>query len=72
MKINDESRNRFYKEISIQLAREDFSVQEPQNGLLPIEWHGAGRPPRRSGRSIRYLGMGLRAYGDVAGALLRQ
>ena len=41
MKNNHEARDRFYSEIGIHLAREGFSVQEQQNGLLPIEWNGA-------------------------------
>ena len=41
MKINEEARDRFYKEDGIHLAREGFSVKKPQNGLLPIEWNGA-------------------------------
>ena len=41
MKINEETRDRFYKEVGIHLAREGFSVKKPQNGLLPIEWNGA-------------------------------
>ena len=41
MKISDEARNRFYKEVCIHLTREGFSVREPQNGLLPIEWTGS-------------------------------
>ena len=41
MKISDEARDRFYKEVGILLTREGISVQEQQNGLLPIEWNGA-------------------------------
>ena len=41
MKISDEARDHFYKEVGIHLAREGFSVQEQQNSLLPIEWNGA-------------------------------
>lgn len=40
MKISDEARDHFFKEVGIHLAREGFSVQEQQNGLLPIEWNG--------------------------------
>ena len=41
MKISDEARDHFYKEVGIHLAREGFSVQEQRNGLLPVEWNGA-------------------------------
>ena len=41
MKINEEARDRFYKEVSIHLTREGFSVLEQRNGLLPLEWCGA-------------------------------
>lgn len=41
MRISDESRDRFYKEVGIHLAREGFAVREQQDGLLPIEWNGS-------------------------------
>ena len=41
MKINEEARDRFYKEVGIHLAREGFSVLEQRDGLLPLEWCGA-------------------------------
>ena len=40
MENNEEARDRFYKEVGIHLAREGFSVLEPRDGLLPIEWNG--------------------------------
>ena len=40
MKNNEEARDRFYKEVSIHLTREGFSVLEQRDGLLPIEWNG--------------------------------
>ena len=41
MKINEEARDRFYKEDGVHLAREGFSVLEQRDGLLPLEWCGA-------------------------------
>ena len=41
MKINEEARDRFYKEVGIHLAREGFSVLEQRDSLLPLEWCGA-------------------------------
>ena len=41
MKNSEEARDRFYKEVSIHLTREGFSVLEQRDGLLPIEWNGA-------------------------------
>ena len=41
MKTSEESRDRFYKEVGIHLAREGFSVLEQRDGLLPLEWCGA-------------------------------
>ena len=40
MEISEEARDRFYKEVSIHLTREGFSVLEQRDGLLPIEWNG--------------------------------
>ena len=39
MEISEEARDRFYKEVSIHLTREGFSVLEQRDGLLPIEWN---------------------------------
>ena len=39
MKNSEEARDRFYKEVSIHLTREGFSVLEQRDGLLPIEWN---------------------------------
>ena len=41
MKNSEEARDRFYKEVSIHLTREGFSVLEQRDGLLPLEWCGA-------------------------------
>ena len=40
-KINEEARDRFYREVGIHLAREGFSVLGQRDGQLPLEWSGA-------------------------------
>ena len=58
MKISDEARDHFYKEVGIHLAREGFSVQEQQNSLLPnrVERGTALSDHRRRGSAVQTRG----------------
>ena len=39
--INEEARDRYYKEVSLRLSKAGFDPQPQEDGLLPVDWEGS-------------------------------
>jgi hypothetical protein len=52
--INEEARDRYYKELGIHLSHAGFIVLQQKNGLLPLEWNGTSLCRITAGGGAQY------------------
>ena len=52
--INEEARDRYYKEVGIHLSSAGFTVLAQKDGLLPLAWNGASLCRITAGGGAQY------------------
>ena len=52
--ITAEERTRFFKEMTLRLNDEGYAAGKPQDGLLPVEWHGEPLCRVTSGGGVQF------------------